>query len=133
MNSKLNMLDQAETHFINHEFSPGADLVRNACFQALAEAASTLGIPCASNSEAWTAAEKLDQIRPHPNPHISYSLSILHAGTYVKSAATHHNPTSRQWEPHEYIEGLYDKRIIIASIEAIAQETANHDKFPIPA
>ena len=121
-NPYLLMLDQAETHFRNHRFPEGADLVRNACFQALAEAAHTLNLPCSSRSEAWTAAETLEQIRPHPNPYIKYSISLLHANTYVLEAETRDEPGEDPRLPHEYIEKLYDKRIMIAALTAIAQE-----------
>ena len=120
MSAQLEMLDQAEVHFRNHRFVEGADLVWNAAFQSLAQAANLMGIPCNEKAEAYTAAETLDRISP--NPETDYGSVILLAGIYPKSAATHHNPTQWQWEPEEYIEYLEDHRIMVKALESLTKE-----------
>ena len=120
MNKQLAMLDEAEIHFRNHRFIEGADLVWNAAFQSLAQAAQALGIPCENRDQAWPAAEQLDQIRP--NPEIWYITTILNASAYPRYAATQHEPDENQWEPHEYIEYLEDHRQMVAALRTIAHE-----------
>ena len=122
MSAQLKMLDQAEVHFRNHRFVEGADLVWNAAFQALAQAAQTLGIPCENRDQAWPAAKQLDQIRP--NPELRYKTTIIHASVYQDYAATQHEPDENQWEPHEYIDKLDRHRQMVTALQRIAQEKA---------
>lgn len=121
MEDQLKMLDQAEAHFKNHRFSEGANLVWQASFQAIAEAAHALNLPCNNKAEAHQAAKTLDQIRP--NPELRYINTLLHAAIYTKEAATRHIPSENQWEPDEYVEYLHNKRIMVNALNAIAKET----------
>lgn len=122
MNKQLAMLDEAEVHFNNHRFTEGADLVWNAAFQSIAQAARALGIPCENRDQAWPAAKKLDQIRP--NPELRYITTILHASVYPEYAATQHEPDENQWEPHEYIDKLDGHRQMVAALQRITEEKA---------
>lgn len=117
MNQQLEMLDQAEVHFKNQRFIEGADLVWNASFQALAQAAGAMGIPCNEKDEAYEAAAILDRICP--SLETDYGSVILLAGIYPKSAATYHNPTQWQWATEEYLEYLEDHRITVKALEAV--------------
>ena len=60
----------------------------------------------------------LDRIRPTSS--IPYITAMLNASVCQSAAATHLEPTSWQWLPHEYLECLDDKREMIASLAAIA-------------
>ena len=129
MNPHLKMLDEAEDHFNKHQFIEGAHLVWTASLQAVVAAAKALDLPCDTNGEAHLAAESLDRIRP--NDEFSYATTLLHASLYPQEAATHLDPTTWQWEPEEYIESLYNKRLMIAALTAIAHDPVTTPELPL--
>lgn len=119
-NSKcLKMLDQAEVHFSNHHFAAGADLVWNAAFQATAQAARALELPCNDKKQAYEVAEYLDRNRP--NPELRYVNYLLHAGIYPTLAANQCHLAEDQWRPGEYLEYLPHKRKLVVALEAITK------------
>ena len=115
-NQYLQMLDRAEVLFQVHCFTEGADLVRNATYQALKQAARTLNIPCRNQEQAYQAAKTIESLSREQNIH--YITTLLHAGVYPSEAENRQTPTEDQWDPEEFIDHLDGHRDAILELLA---------------
>lgn len=114
MNTQLQMLDQAEQHFIHRRFQDGAALVWEAARQTIIAAGDRAGLPCEAVKDTYAIA--LEMNRLYPGEYMDHHLYLSLADIYRRQAATHDDPVEWQWEQRDYIENLSGIRAMVKNL-----------------
>ena len=122
MNQHIKALDNAERHFQAGRMREGADLVWNATYTAVKDAARRHNLPCASETDVFTSAPTLDVICPHP--FVIHALHLSAADLYRHQTSGDDIPDEIRWEPHEFVENLAGLRLMIQNLEAYRHPAA---------
>lgn len=116
------LLDQAEEMFRNAEYAKGADLVWNAVYGSLQEAAAAKGLKHGNLKEALEAADALESTRTPTL--LPYGDAICFGQELLTQADTRGMEGDWEWSQQEYRDNLEYLHQFIADMDAIAQATA---------
>ena len=119
MDAQMRMLDEAEAHFNAGQFIKGADLVWQAAYGAVTNAAARAGHPCRNKTDAFRFAKTLRPPEHLPELKHWHRINLSAAEAYIKQANQVEPDSYWPWEPREYIETLDSIREMVEHLNAL--------------
>ena len=129
MDIHTQMLDKAERMFSAGQYSEGADLVRQAAFNAVKTAAAKAGKPVQTKQDILSFAATLPPPSERPDLEMWHYRNLAIADSYPERAAAFGNSNDWQWQPHDFSHHLASIRDMVNHLRQTDMLYPSHSTY----